>query len=126
MPGADIHRSYADKADMIAKYFNTAAFVPPSQVPPGTYGNSGRNILTVPATYVTNFSALKDFRLKEPFTVQFRSEFFNLLQPRQPWLHQHHGRLQRSRQQRDLGHFRPDPDRRFRARDPVRFEDCIW
>ena len=79
VPGADIHRSYANKADMIAKYFNTAAFVPPSQVPPGTYGNSGRNILTVPAAYVTNFSALKDFRLKEPFTVQFRSEFFNLL-----------------------------------------------
>jgi hypothetical protein len=62
---------------MIAKYFNTAAFVPPSQVPPGTYGNSGRNILTVPPTYVTNFSALKDFKFKESLRVQFRSEFFN-------------------------------------------------
>jgi hypothetical protein len=77
VPGADIHRSYTSKADMISRYFNTAAFVPPSQVAPGTYGSSGRNILTVPATYVTNFSALKDFKLKEPFTVQFRSEFFN-------------------------------------------------
>jgi hypothetical protein len=27
---------------------------------------------------VTNFSAIKDFRLKEQFGLQFRSEFFNL------------------------------------------------
>jgi hypothetical protein len=78
VPGATVTRSYADEGDMIAKYFNTAAFVPPSQVPPGTYGSSGRNILSVPSTSITNFSAIKDFKLKESYRLQFRSEFFNL------------------------------------------------
>ncbi len=78
VPGATVTRDYVDKADMIAKYFNTSAFVPPSQVPPGTYGTSGRNILSVPGTSVTNFSAFKDFKLTERLGLQFRSEFFNL------------------------------------------------
>jgi hypothetical protein len=63
---------------MINQYFNTAAFVPPSEVPPGTYGNSGRNILTRPGLSTTNFSAMKDFKFKERYGLQFRSEFFNL------------------------------------------------
>jgi hypothetical protein len=78
VPGATVTRDHSSKADMIAKYFNTAAFVPPSQVAPGTYGSSGRNILDVPGTSNTNFSAMKDFRIRESVALQFRSEFFNL------------------------------------------------
>jgi hypothetical protein len=78
VPGVTVTRDHANKADMIAKYFNTAAFVPPSQVAPGAYGNSGRNILSVPGTSTTNFSVMKDFKIHESIALQFRSEFFNL------------------------------------------------
>lgn len=78
VPGATVTRSHASKADMIAEYFNTSAFVQPSQVTPGTYGNSGRDIITGPGLTTTNFSAIKNFKLKENYALQFRSEFFNL------------------------------------------------
>ena len=60
---------------MISRYFNTDAFVLPEV---GTYGNSGRNILTGPRFVNTNFSVLRDFRMTERIALQFRSEFFNL------------------------------------------------
>jgi hypothetical protein len=63
---------------MISKYFNTSAFLRPAQATPGTYGNSGRNILTGPRFVSTNFSVLRDFPLAERLKLQFRSEFFNL------------------------------------------------
>lgn len=43
------------------------------------YGNFGRNVLRGPGLYDVDFSAFKNFRIKERATVQFRSEFFNLL-----------------------------------------------
>ena len=66
------------RAQMIAKYFNTDAFVPTAQVPRGVYGNSGRNIIDRPALLNTDFSAMKDIRITERYRVQFRAEFFNL------------------------------------------------
>ena len=78
VPGATLTVDHAGKGDMIAQYFNTAAFLQPSQVPAGTYGNTGRNILTGPGFGVTNFSAIKDFSFTERYKAQFRSEFFNL------------------------------------------------
>jgi hypothetical protein len=66
------------RAQMIARYFNTDAFIPTSQVPRGVYGNSGRNILDRPALLNTDFSAMKDIRVTERYRVQFRAEFFNL------------------------------------------------
>jgi hypothetical protein len=69
---------HQSRAQMIAKYFNTDAFVPTAQVPRGVYGNSGRNILDRPALLNTDFSAMKDIRLSERYRVQFRAEFFNL------------------------------------------------
>lgn len=77
-PGVSLTRHWANKTDMINEYFNTAAFVPPSQVPAGTYGNSGRNILTLPGLNVVNFSAIKNLKLTERYRLQFRSEFFNV------------------------------------------------
>ena len=43
------------------------------------YGNFGRNTLYGPGLYNVDFSAFKNFSIKERATLQFRSEFFNLL-----------------------------------------------
>ena len=43
------------------------------------YGNLGRNVLFGPGLYNVDFSAFKNFPIVERATLQFRSEFFNLL-----------------------------------------------
>jgi len=60
---------------MIAQYFNLAAFAPNA---PGTFGSSGKNILRGPRLFNTDVSLLKNFRITERTSVQFRSEFFNV------------------------------------------------
>ncbi len=59
-------------------YFNTDAFLQP---PPnsGFYGNLGRDTLIGPALATWDFSLLKDIPLHERMRVQFRAEFFNIL-----------------------------------------------
>ena len=57
-------------------WFNTSAFAMP---PYGTFGNAGRNILTGPGFASVDVSAVKNTRIREGFTFQFRAEFFNLL-----------------------------------------------
>jgi hypothetical protein len=57
-------------------WFNTAAFVP---APYGSFGNSGRNILDGPGLETFNVSILKNTTLGEHGTLQFRTEFFNIL-----------------------------------------------
>ena len=57
-------------------YYNPNAFVVP---PNGTYGNVGRDVLPGPGLATFDFSALKNFRITEKVKLQFRSEFFNLL-----------------------------------------------
>ena len=57
------------------QWFNTAAFAFPA---PGTFGNSGRNILEGPGFQNVNMSLLKNTRLTERFNLQFRAEAFNL------------------------------------------------
>ena len=75
--GGSVKREHSSRAEEVAQYFNTAAFLRPAQTPPGTYGNSGRNILIGPGFANTNFSAIRDFRLVERVKLQFRAEFFN-------------------------------------------------
>lgn len=58
------------------RWFNTGAFAPS---PRGTFGNSGRNILDGPGLANINFSMLRNVSLRERATLQFRFEFFNLL-----------------------------------------------
>jgi hypothetical protein len=43
------------------------------------FGNSGRNILSGPGSVGWDAALLKDFRLTERFSLQFRGEFFNFL-----------------------------------------------
>ena len=71
-----LHQS---RAVEVAQYFNTAAFVNPRLVPPGTYGDAGRSLIRGPGLANTDFSVLKDFAVHESVRVQFRAEMFNSL-----------------------------------------------
>ena len=57
-----------------AQWINPAAFAMPAF---GTFGNAGRNIVQGPPLREVNFSLLKDTKLAEDVTLQFRAEFFN-------------------------------------------------
>ena len=58
------------------QWFNPAAFSNPSD---GQFGNVGRNTLTGPSNVTIDFSIFKNFSLSERARIQFRSEFFNLI-----------------------------------------------
>ena len=60
----------------VERWFNTSAFAFP---PFGSFGNAGRNILDGDGYQNVNFSLVKNTAIKESLTVQFRTEFFNLL-----------------------------------------------
>jgi carboxypeptidase family protein len=60
------------------QWFNPAAFLAPPNAS-GFYGNLGRDTLTGPGLATWDFSAMKDTRLNEKLRVQFRAEFFNIL-----------------------------------------------
>jgi hypothetical protein len=55
---------------------NPAAFTTPA---PYTFGNIGRNTLRGPGDVNFDFALLKNFRVTESTHIQFRSEFFNIL-----------------------------------------------
>jgi hypothetical protein len=64
------------RGDLVTRYFNTAAF----QVNPlGTYGSSGRNIVRGPGYADVDMSVFKNFPIHERLQLQYRTEFFNLL-----------------------------------------------
>jgi hypothetical protein len=58
------------------RYFNPNAFALPAA---GTYGNIGRDTLTGPGVAQLDFSVLKVTPVGEKIKVQFRGEFFNVL-----------------------------------------------
>ncbi len=57
-------------------WFNTNAFAIP---PFGSFGNAGRNILDGPSLQTVNLSLVKNTRLREGVSLQFRAETFNFL-----------------------------------------------
>jgi hypothetical protein len=73
----NIELDHPNRAAMVDQFFNTAAFLPPSAVPAGTYGNAGRGLISGPAFSNTDFSILRDFGLRESLRLQFRTEMFN-------------------------------------------------
>jgi hypothetical protein len=80
-PGAttsSIVLSHPNRASMVDRFFNTAAFVPTNDVPRGVYGNAGRGLISGPAYSSSDFSVLKDFAFTEHKKVQFRTEMFNV------------------------------------------------
>ncbi len=58
------------------EYFNPNAFLPPAT---GTYGDVSRDSLTGPGLSELDFSAVKNSRITERLGLQFRAEFFNIL-----------------------------------------------
>ena len=56
-------------------WFNVNAFDEPA---PGTIGNAPRDCMRGPGVFDTDFSVMKDVRVRERFHVQLRGEFFNL------------------------------------------------
>ena len=57
-------------------WFNTAAFSPAA---PGTFGNAGRNTVIGPRNNIADLALIKSTRINERVQLQFRSEFFNVL-----------------------------------------------
>ena len=76
-PGATIETARKSGAtqDRLNQYFNTAAFVRAGNL----WGDSGRNILRGPNQRNIDFSVNKRFALTERMALEWRSEFFNLL-----------------------------------------------
>ncbi|HZP04361.1 MAG TPA: carboxypeptidase-like regulatory domain-containing protein [Terracidiphilus sp.] len=60
----------------VGEYFNPNAFLPPAT---GTYGNVKRDSLVGPGLSELDFSAVKNSRITERLGLQFRAEFFNIL-----------------------------------------------
>jgi len=58
----------------LARWFDTSAFVQPA---PFTFGNAGINLVRNDGTINFDLSILRNFRLAEGKTVQFRGEFLN-------------------------------------------------
>jgi hypothetical protein len=65
------------KTELSTQWFNPAAFAAPALT---TYGNAGRNVLLGPASATSNLGLFKSLALpfREPWRLQFRSEFFNV------------------------------------------------
>lgn len=60
-----------------ARWFNTQSFQPVAQL--GTFGSAGRNVVQAAGFSQWDFAIFKNFRMAEAATLQFRGEFFNLL-----------------------------------------------
>ena len=59
----------------VQEFFNTSCFVDPA---PGTLGTANRAPLYGPGFVNTDFSAVKNFQIRERMGLEFRVEFFNL------------------------------------------------
>ncbi|HEX4748698.1 MAG TPA: carboxypeptidase regulatory-like domain-containing protein [Bryobacteraceae bacterium] len=60
----------------VQQWFNTADFLPNALL---TFGDSGRNIVTGPGFHDLDFSIIKNTHFSERANLQFRAEFFNVL-----------------------------------------------
>jgi hypothetical protein len=90
-------RQHSSREDMIARFFNTDAFVPNG---PGQYGSAGRNLFSGPGSSATNLALTKSFTLGERMgKMQFRAEAFNAFnqvnfgQPEARLINQNFGRI---------------------------------
>ena len=63
---------------MLAAYFNTAAFVPLSDVPRGIYGDARRGLIYGPGDVTTDLAVLRYLNVGGGVRLQLRAEMFNL------------------------------------------------
>jgi hypothetical protein len=59
----------------VQEWFNTNAFVVNSV---GTFGDTGKNILRGPRFFQTDLAAVKNSKITERVSLEFRAEFFNI------------------------------------------------
>lgn len=64
------------RSEKLLAWFNTAAFTTPAA---GSWGNSGRNILSSPGTFNIDSGLMKNFRFLERHNIEFRAEAFGVL-----------------------------------------------
>ncbi len=74
----DLRRDFASTDDMVAQYFNTAAFVPLNSMPRGQYGNAMRGLVYGPGDSSTDLAILRYVSVGPSMRLQLRGEFFNL------------------------------------------------
>jgi len=72
--GQSLKVHQGSKSQWLTHYFNTAAF---TYNAPGTFGNSGRNIMYGPGWNSADMQFSKNFPFRERYNVQFRWEMFN-------------------------------------------------
>jgi hypothetical protein len=72
--GQPLNQQQGSKNQWLNEYFNTAAF---TANPPGTFGNSARNLLRVPQFNNVDLAFMKNFPFRERYRLQFRWEMFN-------------------------------------------------
>lgn len=58
----------------VAEWFNTSAFVPNAI---GTFGDTGKNVLRGPRFFDTDLAVVKNAKITERLSLEFRAEFFN-------------------------------------------------
>jgi hypothetical protein len=61
---------------VVTQWFNPACF---ALQPAGTLGDLGRDVARGPGLVTTDLAVLKDTKIRESMNLQFRAEFFNLL-----------------------------------------------
>jgi hypothetical protein len=75
IPGGDINPILSDGREP-ERYFDSSQFVP---APAGFHGKVARNTLRIPGVAQFDFSLVKESRISEEAQLQFRAEFFNIL-----------------------------------------------
>ena len=95
------------------QWFNPAAFLAPPN-DSGFYGNLGRDTLIGPGLATWDLSFLKDTPIRERLNLQFRAEFFNILNhanfntPNAVTFHAHRRFAHGRRHHQHLHHFAAD------------------
>lgn len=74
--GAPLTYTSGSLRQNLRSFINPAAW---SRAPRSRYGTSGRGMFYGPGQTSVDFSIFKDFKVRERFVTQFRTEFFNLL-----------------------------------------------
>jgi hypothetical protein len=76
VPGQALNIHQGGQQQWLNHYFNAAAFTVNA---PGTFGNSGKNVLTGPAVATADLGIAKNWMIREAVNLQFRWEAFNAL-----------------------------------------------
>ncbi len=64
------------RAEQVERWFSTSAFADPG---PFAFGNAGRTVGYGPGAIALDLSILKDFRFRERYKLQFRTEMLNFI-----------------------------------------------